>query len=261
VVQNRPFRIAALGEILWDVFPSGRVFGGAPANFACSVAGIAGQHADVAIVSAVGHDELGEDAVVALREHQIETRLVQRLPQPTGRVDVDVLADGSASYTFAEDCAWDNLGWNSSLQEHLDLAHAVCFGSLGQRSQTSKSTIRKCVESASKGALIVFDINLRPPFYTDEVILSSLELCNVLKLNEDELPIVSKLAGVNGTDQERLAALADRFELKSIALTLGDRGSILFRDGEFSASSGVPTKVVDTVGAGDAFTAQFVLGL
>ncbi len=259
--HNKLFRFVALGEILWDVFPSGRVFGGAPANFACSTAEIARTVTEVGMISAVGQDELGNEALNALQERGVVTQFVQRVSQPTGRVDVELLADKSASYKFAKDCAWDNLAWDDSLQEHLDQTHAICFGTLAQRSTKSRATIQKCIESTNQDTLIVFDINLRPPFHTDTIIMSSLEQCNVLKLNEEELPIVAKLAGIHGTTHQQLTQLAHQFGLKAIALTLGPRGAVLFRDGELSECAGIDTNVVDTVGAGDAFTGQFVLGL
>lgn len=251
--------IVGLGEILWDVFPDGPRFGGAPANFACHVAGL-GARAEM--VSALGTDSFGDQAVAILRERNVGTSGVQRHEnRPTGTVDVTLDDAGHASYEFAADTAWDSIRWSDALARLAGEARAVCFGTLGQRSDASRETIRRFVSATPAGALRTFDINLRPPFVTDSVVLRSLELANVVKLNDDELSVLAKLCGLSGSDQEMLRTLARKFDLQAAALTRGPEGAVLLRGDEISVSNGVDIQVVDTVGAGDSFTAAFVVGL
>ena len=257
--MNEARIVVGLGEVLWDVFPDGPRFGGAPANFACHAAQLG---ADARMASAVGNDELGNKALKALQEKQVKTDCVRQMPYPTGTVTVQLDEAGKASYEFAEDTAWDHLEWSEDLANLAKQSSAVCFGTLGQRSETSRKTIQRFVKAVpAETSLRVFDINLRPPFYTEEIILESLRLANVLKLNDDELPILAKLCELSGTDVEIMRELSQRYGLRLVALTRGNRGAVLCRDGKVSESAGVETNVVDTVGAGDSFTAALVTGL
>ena len=257
---NRP-TIVGLGEVLWDVFPDGDRFGGAPANFACAVAELSNFQADVLMVSGVGRDELGRRAIQSLEEHHVDTSCVATTDQPTGRVNIRLGADASASYEFAAETAWDNIPWSEALEQLAARTDVVCFGTLGQRSDVSRQMIQRFVAAVPSSALRVLDVNLRPPFISDDVILQSLSSANVLKLNDEELPAVAKLCGGSGSDIDRLRQLARQFDLAAIALTRGANGAILVRDDDVAEHPGVETKVVDTVGAGDAFTSAFVLGL
>lgn len=254
-------RIVGIGEILWDLFPDGAKFGGAPANFACSVAGLGQEQVDVLVASGVGNDDLGRRALEFLQERSADTSCVATRNEPTGQVVVELDNQGRASYRFAEDTAWDNLEWTNDLEQLAATTDAVCFGTLGQRSEPSRTTIQQFVAATPSTAIRVVDVNLRPPYVTDAVILESLEIANVLKLNDDELPIVAGLCGISGTDSEVMQQLSHRFDLKLAALTRGSHGAKLVRGDEISDSSGVETDVIDTVGAGDAFTAAMVLGL
>ncbi len=253
--------IVGLGEILWDVFPDGPRFGGAPANFACSMAGLADGKVQTFMAGAVGQDELGRGAIDSLKEHHVVTSCVAVVPQETGQVLVQVDPEGHASYEFKSDAAWDNFLWSSELEKLAVVTDAVCFGTLGQRSQASRQTIQRFVSNTPAASLRIFDINLRPPFVDNEIILESLAIANVLKLNEDELPVLARLCDLQGPDLEILQHLAQRFQLRAIAYTQGADGAMLLKDEEVCQHSGVKTDVVDTVGAGDAFTAAFILGL
>ena len=253
-------QIIGIGEVLWDVFPSGAVFGGAPANFACHVAGLGGW---AGMVSAVGADRLGRAAVAELQARGVDSRHVQVSPRhPTGTVDVSLDPAGVASYVFAADTAWDHLLWEAPL---ADLAHscaAICFGTLGQRSSESRRTIRRFVAATQPSALRVFDVNLRQDFYCPETILESLALATALKLNAEELPVVAAACGIAGTSPlGTLQAIRQRHGLRLAVLTLGAEGSMIVADGEVSEQPATVVEVVDTVGAGDAFTAAVVLGL
>jgi len=251
--------IVGLGEILWDVFPDGPRFGGAPANFACHVAALGGS---AEMVSAVGNDELGVRALAELQNRRVATCGVHRHEdRPTGIVTVSLDDDGHASYEFAADTAWDALPWSEELARLAERTSAVSFGTLGQRSECSRETIRRFVAATPSRALRIFDVNLRPPFVSDPVIIDSLALANVLKLNDEELPAVAALCELSGSDVEVIQELAEKFALRAIALTRGPDGAVLVRDGQVSEHPGIETHVVDTVGAGDAFTAALALGL
>jgi len=253
--------IVGIGEILWDVFPDGPRFGGAPSNFSCSAAELVRNAADIFMVSSVGEDELGHRAVKSLRGHGVNTTCVQIAEQQTGQVLVELDSAGVASYRFAEDTAWDNLKWNDALERRTHDCHAVCFGTLGQRSASSRNVIQKFVGATSDNTLRILDVNLRAPFFDNEVILQSLALANVLKLNDEELTRLSRLCGMAGTDVEILRQIAEQYQLQCVALTRGPDGAIVLQGDNVSDMAGVPVNVVDTVGAGDAFTAAMTLGL
>lgn len=254
-------QIVGLGEILWDVFPDGPRFGGAPANAACSAAELAGGSARVVMVSGVGEDPLGEEALAALQAHGVDVRGVQRNQWPTGRVDVTLNAAGMASYRFAENSAWDHLIWDEEAAHLAATTSAVCFGTLGQRHGETQLFIRMFVSAVPDAALRVLDVNLRAPYDDDRVILESLELCNVLKLNDEELPRVASLCRCEGDAVDVLHRLAERYHLKAIALTRSAEGAVLLSQGRLSERGGRSVTVADTVGAGDAYTAAMMLGL
>ena len=253
--------IVGLGEVLWDILPDGPRFGGAPANFVCSAAGLARGQFEVAMASAVGVDELGQRAIAALVYHQVDAKAVAQVNYPTGQVHVRLDNQGHATYEFAKDTAWDQLEWSIGLEELVLRSDVVCFGTLGQRSNKSLATIRRFVDATRPTTLRILDINLRPPFYTDAVILDSLRLANVLKLNDEELPVLARLTGLTGTPTDMLKQLAKQYEFQVVALTRGANGAILMRGDEICECPGVKTKVVDTVGAGDAYTAALAIGL
>jgi fructokinase len=252
--------IVGIGEVLWDVYPDGAHFGGAPTNFACYAASLG---ADSWMVSAVGMDELGERALAKLRERGVNCGHVARdARHPTGCVLVSLNAAGQPDYEIATDTAWDHLPWTDSLAALAERCDAVCFGALGQRSPESRATIRRFVEATPPTALRVFDVNLRQRFYDGETIRASLRIASAVKLNDEELPIVGELCGLRTvTPREMLIELANRFGLRLAALTRGPRGSLLIAGGEEDDCPAPPTKVVDTVGAGDAFTATLVSGV
>jgi fructokinase len=257
--MNRTFTIAGVGELLWDLFPEGPRFGGAPVNFACHAAALG---ASVSVVTSVGNDDLGRQALDSLRSHGVNADGVGVCDAvPTGTVQVAVDADGKATFRFAADVAWDRLGWSAVLQRLAVRCDAVCFGTLGQRSGESRQTVQRFVGATPSSALRIFDVNLRPPFYSESVIRESLALANVLKLNDDELPILEAICGVPGEAVEALTQLARQFHLRLAALTRGPQGAILVRGNETSECPGLKVAVKDTVGAGDAFTAALALGL
>jgi fructokinase len=218
--------------------------------------------ADAQVVSCVGCDDLGDEILEHLdrlglgHEHIAVAR-----EYPTGTVTVRLDEAGKPDYVIHEQVAWDYL---SLLPQSLGLAaraDAVCFGSLAQRFPVSRLAIRDFIRATRPDCLRVFDINLRQHYYNVDTIAVGLEAADVLKLNDEELPVVARLLSIHGSVEELLGALCRRYNLKLIALTEGDRGSLLFTPGGQSRHCGYHTEVVDTVGAGDAFTAVLALGL
>jgi fructokinase len=262
VLNRRPL-ILALGEILWDLLPSGKQLGGAPANFAYHAAQLG---ADAKIVSAVGDDALGYEILGRLRTLNLDTTYVAVDPQhPTGTVTVALNDKGEPSYKINEDVAWDFIPTTPALLDLAARADCVCFGTLAQRSSGSRHTIREIFTRLSPGALRVFDVNLRQRFYDRETVRRSLEVCNVVKLNDEELASLgSILDAENKTPFQPIRVLQRAYQPQVIALTRGAGGSTLFTDGQPAAYNhpGVRAEpLVDTVGAGDAFTAALAVGM
>jgi fructokinase len=253
------FHVIAVGEILWDLLPAGRELGGAPANFIQHARALG---ADAALVSRVGDDDLGRQAVDRLQARGVATDLIQvDRAAPTGTVGVEIGPDHQPRFTIHENVAWDRLTVEDAALAALRAADAVCFGSLAQRTACSVEAVRRLVGTARPGALRVCDINLRPPFVRQEVVKASLGLANVLKLNDQELPVLAEMLGLAGDEGHQLEALVRRYSLRLVALTRGGRGSLLVGEGGCSERPAVAVDVADTVGAGDAFAAALTLGL
>ncbi len=254
--------IVGLGEVLWDVFPDGAHFGGAPANFACCAAELGGDTIDVAVVSAVGRDDYGRQAIDLLRVRGIDTSCVAQVDWPTGQVLVELDCNGHPSYRIAEGAAWDNVAWTDQLRELATNCDAVCFGTLAQRSEVSRQMIQAFVRATRPHCLRILDINLQNPFWHKETLLQSLELANVVKLNDVELATVAHVLDWKADDDVLLNRMLDRFSLSLVALTRGAHGAVLVNSsGERDDCSGRPVSVVDTVGAGDAYTAALAIGM
>ncbi|OIQ49587.1 2-dehydro-3-deoxygluconokinase [Pseudodesulfovibrio hydrargyri] len=253
----QPILAVGLGEILWDVLPDTRMLGGAPANFAYHVNALGGAGVPV---SRVGDDDLGREALSLLVRRRLNIDAVSLDPDhPTGTVDARVDADGVATYVFPDDVAWDFLALDQSALTLAARADAVCFGSLAQRAETSRRAIHRFLGAANK-ALKVFDINLRQDFYTPEILSASLDAADVLKINDTELGVVTSLFSLPPGERPALRALMARHHLDLAVLTRGGKGSLLLSPDAVSDLSGEPVEVVDTIGAGDAFTAALVLG-
>jgi fructokinase len=253
------FRILAAGEILWDLLPSGRLLGGAPANFGYHAHALG---AETRVVSRVGDDLLGREILDRLRASGLSTDGISvDAGAPTGTVSVELAADGQPRFIIHENVAWDRITADEASRAFAARADVVCFGSLAQRREPSRSSIRTLVAATPAAALRVFDINLRQQFYSSEVVESSLRLANVLKLNDQELPVLAAMFGLRGGVREQVAELAGRFDLQAVALTRGGHGSLLLAAGTWSDHPGLVVKVADTIGAGDAFTAALALGL
>jgi fructokinase len=253
------FKVVGIGEVLWDLLPAGRHLGGAPANFAYHARALG---AEARIISRVGTDDLGREALDRLTHLGVPTDCIELdATLPTGTVTVEVASDGQPHYQIHENVAWDAIRGESAGRLAVAAADAVCFGSLAQRSEPSRSTIRSLVAAAPVSALRIFDINLRQHHHSRDIIEDSLELASVLKVNEAELPRLADLFSLTGDVRRQIQQLADRHSLRAVAFTRGGSGSLLFAGGCWSEHPGVATAVVDTVGAGDSFTAAMMLGL
>jgi fructokinase len=257
---REPHLILGIGELLWDLLPDGARLGGAPANFSV-MAGRLGNHA--AILSRVGRDDLGREAVHLLDPLPADTSFLQIDPiHETGRVTVS-FDNGQPAYTIHHPAAWDFMELSDEWVRLAERADAICFGSLAQRSVESRQTIQTLAAQASSRCVRIFDVNLRPPFYSSEVIQESLELATVFKMNDTEVPQVMALLGLpdendaGGESQRRGAErlLMEFPTLQLIAITRGGHGSLLVTRDEWHQHAGFRVKVADTIGAGDAFTA------
>jgi len=250
--------ILGIGDLLWDLLPSGAFLGGAVANFSV-MAGRLGSHA--ALLSRIGRDELGRQAMDALDPMPIDTSAIEvdTLHQ-TGRVTVSFTGN-EPSYIIHQPAAWDFFELSEQWMQLAERADALCFGSLAQRNQQSRQTIQTLVAQASSDSVRVFDVNLRAPFYSGEVVEESLELATVLKMNEDEAPLVLRLLGMDAAPPDNpLRATAERLleefpSIELVAVTRGARGSMLVTREEWNDHPGYQVQVADTIGAGDAFTA------
>ncbi len=259
--------ILGIGELLWDIVPDGMRLGGAPANFAV-MAGRLGNHA--AILSRIGRDDLGRQAIERLGPMPVDTSFLQVDPlHETGRVTVS-LEGGEPHYTIHEPAAWDFLDLSDKWVQLVERADSICFGSLAQRSQQARQTIQTLAAQTSSICIRVFDVNLRTPFYSAEVVRESMELATVVKMNDTEAPLVLDLLGLTAAEApvpgetlstpEYLRAAAERLlaefpSLQLVAATRGSRGSLLVTRDEWDEHPGFPIHVADGIGAGDAFTA------
>jgi len=249
--------VIGLGEILWDLLPSGKVLGGAPANFAyhASQLGFNGY-----TVSAIGSDLLGKEILNNLKEKKLNF-LLENVSFPTGTVVVTLDEKSIPQYEICEDVAWDNIPFTSQTEKLARNCDAVCFGSLAQRNIVSRTTILKFLEIVPKNALKIFDINLRQHYFSKELIESSLNICNILKLNEDEIIIVNKLFGLDMSEEKACNKLRSNYNINIVILTKGTAGSYIFHENGISFLPTPKVSVADTVGAGDAFTAAFTAAI
>lgn len=254
--------VVGLGEILWDLLPSGPQLGGAPANFAyCSR--LLGSRATVA--SRIGKDQLGDEIRERLARNGVGTDLLQTdAEHQTGTVAVTLDSSGQPSYEIVQPVAWDFMQWSSEWQSLANSADAVCFGSLAQRCAKSRNTIYQFLDASREGALRVFDVNLRQNFYSREAIEKSLERANIVKLNHDEALILRKLLSVRDEAADDAAfcqELIRKFELRLACVTYGAEGSLVCGQADAHRHPGFKVAIKDTVGSGDAFTAGLVYGL
>ena len=249
-----------IGEVLWDIFPDKRTIGGAPANFVYHAAQFG---LDSYIVSAVGNDALGNETENILKDKGLKS-YIPHIDYPTGAVTISLDEYGVPKYDFQEQAAWDNIPFTGELERLAKHTSLVCFGSLAQRHVKSRDTIcqfLKTVPDTDK-TFKVFDINLRQSFYNKNLIHESLTLCNILKINDEELTIMSSFFDNDSVNsKEQCLALLERYNLKMVILTCGINGSYIITPESVSFRETPQVKIGDTVGAGDSFTATFCSAL
>ena len=250
--KNKPV-VVGIGELLWDVLPTGKRAGGAPINFVYHATQMG---AEGYAISAVGNDLSGTEIVQELEKNHISNSL-GIVEYPTGSVMVE-LKEGIPTYTIIEGVAWDHIPLT---QESIDLvkkADAICFGTLALRSQVSKDTILSLLTYAREEALRFFDINIRQHFYSKELIESLLELANVFKINDEELEMLRPMFGLEGTIEDMCRWFMKKYGLRYLVLTAGAEYSTIFSEEEVSTIPTPKVQVVDTVGAGDSFSGAFI---
>ena len=253
--------VVGLGELLWDLFPRGKQLGGAPANFAYITAMLG----DCGVVaSRVGDDRLGQEALWHLKSNGLNINHIQRDSEhPTGTVKVDVDSKGQPEYLITESVAWDFMQFTEDWISLARSAHAVCFGSLAQRSAPSRATIRAFLAALPSFAIGIFDVNLRQSYFTSEILRDSARFAKVLKLNHEEFPRFLDLLNCPLKPSERSDVssarwLCKEFGIQLVCITRGAHGSLLVTAAAQDEHPGFPVKIADTVGAGDAFTATMV---
>lgn len=252
--------IIGMGEALWDVLPEGKKIGGAPANFAFHVSQFGFESR---VLSAVGNDALGQEILDVFDQKNVKY-ILPKVSYPTGTVQVTLDEKGIPNYEIKEGVAWDHIPFTSELEALAKQTRAICFGSLAQRNVESRNTINRFLDAIPVGddRLKIFDINLRQHYFNEEILVNSLRKCNVLKINDEEILVVSKLFGYEESEMTLIAErILKEFDLKMVILTCGVNGSYVFTvDGESFQSTPVVT-VADTVGAGDSFTGTFCAAL
>ena len=251
-------RVVALGEVLWDLFPDGARLGGAPSNFAVHAASLG---AESVLVSRVGKDERGREVREALEAAGVEVAHVQAdTSRPTGIVRVS-LTDGQPTYEIVEGAAWDAIDWVPDLEALARSADAVCFGTLAQRCDTSRRSIQAFVGATREDCLKVLDINFRQHYHSEAVARSALCFADVLKLSDEEVPILRDYVGGSPDEKVFVLDLMASFEIGRVVLTRGAAGCLTVGPEGVHEVPSAPREVVNTVGAGDAFAAAFLLGL
>lgn len=258
--MSQPSIVIGLGELLWDCFEDSRRPGGAPANvaFQANQLGLTG-----IVCSRVGRDPGGQELIDFLASQGLSTDAIQIDESlPTGWVTVDSTESSNPQYTIHENVAWDALAMSPLWRGLFESASAVCFGSLAQRSETSRITIQALLKSVPSDCLRVFDVNLRQQYFNRAIIEQSLHNCEVLKLNDHEVPVVAELlAGTATSPRDFAQDVLQRFPVRIVCVTLGAKGCVLFSGEDAVEVPGTPVEVSDSVGAGDAFSAGLIFGL
>jgi fructokinase len=252
--------VVGIGEALWDILPNGKKIGGAPANFAYHISQF-GYNGEA--ISAIGNDKLGDEILENFDAKGLHYQM-EKVPYSTGVVRVSLDDAGIPCYDIKENVAWDNIPFTANLENLAPQVKAVCFGSLAQRNIVSYHTINRFLDAVpdKNGHYKIFDTNLRQGFYTKEVLQNAFNKCNILKLNDEELVIVSRLFGFPGIDlQDKCWLLLAKYNLKMLILTCGVNGSYVFTLGYMSFVETPKVAVADTVGAGDSFTAAFIAAI
>ena len=252
---NKPI-VVGIGELLWDVLPTGKKAGGAPINFVYHATQLG---AEGYAISAVGKDELGEEIVQELDNNHI-AHCIESVDYQTGTVEV-TLEKGIPTYNIIENVAWDHIPVSSKAIEIVKKAKAICFGTLAQRNMDSRKALTELLSYAPEDALRFFDINIRQNYYSKELILDLLEKANILKINDEELEMLRSMMGLGGDYEVCCKALLEKYGLKYVILTAGSKFSAIYSTDENSVIGTPKVAVADTVGAGDSFSGAFVYSI
>lgn len=252
---NKPI-VVGIGELLWDVLPTGKKAGGAPINFVYHATQLG---AEGYAISAVGKDELGEEIVQELDNNHI-AHCIESVDYPTGTVEV-TLEKGIPTYNIIENVAWDHIPVSSKAIEIVKEAKAICFGTLAQRNMDSRKALTELLSYAPEDALRFFDINIRQNYYSKELILDLLGKANILKINDEELEMLRPMMGLEGNYEVCCKALLEKYGLKYVILTAGSKFSAIYSTDENSVIGTPKVAVADTVGAGDSFSGAFVYSI
>ena len=245
--------VVAIGEILWDVFPTGKKAGGSSMNVALN---LHKQGIESKFISAIGNDENGKGLLAFLDQHNFSTALIQVSNAPTSTVEVKLDEQQQATYTIVEPVAWDQIELTPEAISAVESADALVYCSLTCRNEKSRTTITQLLKHAK---LKIFDINLREPFYTIDTLKILLAESDLLKVNEHELVYLSQSLNLIGdTEEELLAQLGKAFIIQTICLTVGEKGAYVWQDEKLYYHKGYQVTVADTVGAGDSFLATFI---
>lgn len=255
--QNRKPVVVGIGELLWDLLPSGKTAGGAPINFVYHASRLG---AEGYAISAVGDDNNGHEILSELDKNSIQY-LIEKVPYPTGTVNVELKEDGIPEYIITDRVAWDHISPTSNAVDLAEQADAICFGTLGQRNSQSRDTIQAILSFAPDTAYRLFDINLRQHYYNKILIEESLYLANVLKMNDEEMLRLKEIFVLEGSEDDVAAWFMKNYNLKMVVLTAGASYSKVYSPEETSFLATPEVKVVDTVGAGDAFSAALIMSL
>ena len=247
-------KVTCFGEVLWDIFPTHKKIGGAPLNVALRI-----QSFDIQtnIISRVGDDDDGKKSLDYIKEKDIDISTIQvDKNHKTGCVNVTLNSKGSASYEIEYPVAWDKIEISDKIFEIVISSDAFIFGSLACRDEVSKQTLLKLLQYAN---FKVFDVNLRPPFYSIELLIQLMNKVEFIKCNDEELYEICNVLGSEATSMEdQVKFLSEKTHTKQICVTKGKDGAVLLYNDQYYSHKGYPVKVNDTVGAGDSFLATLI---
>jgi len=254
--MNDIVKVSCFGEVLWDVFPDKKRLGGAPLNVAARLQSIG---AKSCIISAIGKDVLGNEALTRIKELGVDINHIQQSNTPTGEVIVSFIDKNTPEYKIKESVAWDNIATTEENLSVVSDSDAFIFGSLAMRETFNRETLKALM---AKSKCVIFDLNLRKPFYDIELILHLMKASHIVKMNDEELSIIAKALNLKIVNEHQL--LEEISEISStdkICITKGKDGAILYDKGNFYEKSSFDVNVIDTVGSGDSFLAGLVYGI
>jgi fructokinase len=249
-------QVLCFGEVLWDGFGSAKKAGGAPMNVAMH---LLQQKISVQMLTRIGEDDLGDELFAYLEGQHFPTQFIQRDAElPTCLVTVDLDENHQAKYTIPQPVSWDNIQPEKTLLKEVFPFEAIVYGSLACRSTTSLNTLLQLLKNT---AYKIFDVNLRPPHFTLQVIETLAQNADMVKMNEEEMLFLSPKNEQNTSLEAKMKEFSKRFHTKTVCVTLGENGCAVLHQQQFYTHPGFKVKVADTVGAGDSFLATFIAGL